>query len=160
MICALADDGRVHILWTERAIDPRLREKFFPEARQSHALNYAILSRGAIVHQQSLVVAEEGGAQEVVVAARFQVAPPARLFVCYYVSGSDAQGRPLSENRILELSPDGAIGSPIRVPLQSPMSSFFTATIRGGSPASHVLELLGLRAGQGDAIHYARIRLW
>jgi hypothetical protein len=156
----LADDGRVHILWTERAIDPRLREKFFPEARQTQALNYAILSRGAIVHQRSLVVAEEGGDNEVVGAARFQVAPPDRLFVFYYVGGSDAQGRPLSENRIQELFPDGAIGPPIRIPLESPMSSFFTATIRGGSPASHVLELLGLRAGPGNAIHYARIRLW
>jgi len=40
------------------------------------------------------------------------------------------------------------------------MSSFFTATVRGGSPASKVLELLGTRAGAGNAIHYARIRLW
>jgi hypothetical protein len=37
---------------------------------------------------------------------------------------------------------------------------FFTATIRGGSPPSQVLDLLGLRAGQGNAICYARIRLW
>jgi hypothetical protein len=155
----LADDGRVHILWTERAIDPRLREKFFPDAQQSHALNYAIVSQGKVVQQKTLVVAQEGGANEVVVAARFHVAPRNRLFVFYYVTGSDAQGQALAENRLVELLPDGTLGATARVPLESPLSSFFTATVRGGSPASNLLELLGLRANQADAMHYARIRL-
>ncbi|NQT87724.1 hypothetical protein HQ560_13225 [bacterium] len=35
-------DGAAHILWAERAIDERLRPKFFPDAKQSHALNYAV----------------------------------------------------------------------------------------------------------------------
>ena len=30
----LAPDGSVHLLWSERAIDERLRTRFFPEARQ------------------------------------------------------------------------------------------------------------------------------
>ena len=40
--------GDVHLLWTERAIDERLRQKFFPEAKQSHALNYAVVRDGKI----------------------------------------------------------------------------------------------------------------
>jgi hypothetical protein len=156
----VGDDGRVHVLWTERAIDPRLRAKFFPEDRQSHSLNYAIVARGQVVHQQALVLAEEGGANEIVGAARFHVAPSNRLFVFFHVSGTNPQGQSISENRILELNSNGSIGEPARVPLQSPLVAFFTATIRGGSPPSHVLDLLGLRADQGNAIGYARIRLW
>ncbi|MHB8972805.1 MAG: hypothetical protein ACYC3X_19890 [Pirellulaceae bacterium] len=156
----VADDGRVHVLWTERAIDPRLRAKFFPDVRQSHALNYAILARGQVVHQQTLVLAEEGGANEIVGAARFHVAPSNRLFVIFHVSGTDPQGQPVSENRLLELNSNGTVGASVRVPLQSPLAAFFTATVRGGSPPSQVLDLLGLRAGLGNAICYARIRLW
>ena len=81
----VADDGRVHVLWTERAIDPRLRTTFFPDARQSHALNYAVIVRGQVVRQQTLVLAEEGGANEIVGAARFHVAPrgtPVRGLSC------------------------------------------------------------------------------
>ncbi len=156
----VADDGRVHVLWTERAIDPRLRTTFFPEARQSHALNYAVIVRGQVVHQQTLVRAEEGGANEIVGAARFHVAPAERLFVVFHVSGTDPQGLSISENRILELNSHGTVGPPVRVPLQTPLVAFFTATIRGGSPPSQVLDLLGTRAGLGNAICYARIRLW
>ena len=156
----LADDGRVHILWTERAIDPRLRDKFFPGVPQSQSLNYAIVAQGEVVHRQTLVAALEGGANEVVSAARFPVAPAGRLFVFYYVTGIDAEGHALAQNRLVELLPGGTVGPTVDVPLATAMSSFFTATVRGGSPASKVLELLGTRAGAGNAIHYARIRLW
>ncbi|MHB8863247.1 MAG: hypothetical protein ACYC6N_12625 [Pirellulaceae bacterium] len=156
----VADDGRVHVLWTERALDPRLRAEFFPQARQSHALNYAILERGQVVRQQTLVLAEEGGASEIVGAARFHVAPEERLFVVFHVTGADPLGQSVSENRILELHANGSVGGAVRVPLQSPFAAFFTATIRGGSPPSDVLDLLGMRADQDHAISYARIRLW
>ena len=122
--------------------------------------NYAILARGQVVHQQTLVLAEEGGANEIVGAARFHVAPSNRLFVIFHVSGTDPQGQSVSENRLLELNSNGTVGASVRVPLQSPLAAFFTATVRGGSPPSQVLDLLGLRAGLGNAICYARIRLW
>ncbi|MHC4353972.1 MAG: hypothetical protein ACYS0H_14785, partial [Planctomycetota bacterium] len=44
-----APDGDVHILWTERALDERLREKFFPAEKQSHSLKYAVVRDGKIV---------------------------------------------------------------------------------------------------------------
>ncbi|MCU0958995.1 MAG: hypothetical protein MUF48_02725 [Pirellulaceae bacterium] len=154
-----ADDGRVHLLWTEQALDTRLREKFFPEARQSYALNYAVLERGVKIAQQSLVLAEEGGANEIVSAARFHVAPHGRLVVVCYVSGTDAAGQRVSENRILELS-EGALVASHRVALVPPMTSFFTATVRGGSPPSPLLDLLGTRAGAEQAISYVCLRLY
>jgi hypothetical protein len=160
----VAEDGRVHILWSERALDPRLRDSFYPEATQSHALNYAVVERGKVIRRQSLVLAEEGRANEIAGAARFQVAPGNRLFVFYYVSGSDAQGQALSENRVLELLPGDMPGNmprpAVRVPLQTPFVAFFTASVRGGSPPSHFIDLLGMQAGQSNTISYARVRLW
>ncbi len=56
----LAPDGAVHLVWTERALDERLRAKFFPEAKQSHAVNYAIVREGKVVLRRTLMLAEEG----------------------------------------------------------------------------------------------------
>jgi hypothetical protein len=44
----VAPDKAVHLLWTERAVDTRLREKLFPAARQSEAMNYAVVREGKV----------------------------------------------------------------------------------------------------------------
>ena len=154
-----APDGSVHLLWTERAIDTRLRKEFFPDAKQSHALLHAIVRDGKVVRRRALLLAEEGGAQEIPGAARFQVTPDGRLLVFFYVSGRTADGKPVSENRLMELAPDGTPGPASRVPMKHPLVSFFTATVRAGSPPSATLDLLGERAGARHAISYARIRI-
>lgn len=154
----VAPDGAAHLLWVERALDERLREKFFPDARQSYQLNYAVVRGGAVVRRRSLVQAGEGG--EVPAAARFQVTPENRLFVFYYVHGSGGAGRRVSENRLLEVYPDGTCSLGVRVPLAGPFTRYFTATIRAGSPPSRTLEVLGHRAGSPLIMSYARIRLW
>jgi hypothetical protein len=155
----VAADGVVHLLWSERALDTRLREKFFPEAKQSQALNYAQIRGGQVTGRRALVLAEEGAANLVAGAARFHVTPDQRLWVICYVSGTEADGKSVSENRLFELSADGTATEPVRIPLSQPFTSFFTATIRGGSPPADILDLLGVRAGGGNAISYARIRL-
>lgn len=155
----IAPDGAAHLLWTERALDERLRTKFFPEAKQSHALNYAVVRGGAVVLRRTLALAEEGGSQEIPGRGRFQVTPENRLIVIYYVSGKDAAGRAVSENRLMELYPDGSHTLPVKVPLRHPFSDFFTATPRAGSAPSRTLDLLGPRAGAPQTISYARIRL-
>ena len=154
----LAPDGAAHIVWTERAIDERLRERFFPDAVQSHALNYAVVRDGEVVTRRTLMLAEEGKSAEIPARPRFQVTPENRLFVFYYVSGTDAAGQPVSENRVLELGPEGTPGPPVRVPLQHPMNNYFTATVRAGSSPSKILDLLGTRV-EGGGISYARVRL-
>lgn len=155
----IAPDGKVHIVWTERALDERLREKFFPEARQSQALNYAVLRDGKVLSRRTLLIAEEGKSNEQPGRGRFHVTPDGRLFVFFYVNGSDAEGQSISENRLLEIGSDGSVGPAIRVPLQKPFGSFYTATVRAGSPPSQTLELLGTRQGGGNTISYARIRI-
>jgi hypothetical protein len=156
----LAPDGAVHLLWTERALDERLRAKFFPAEKQSHALNYAVVRDGRVVLRRALVLAEEGQSNEIPGRGRFQVTADNRLFVCCYVSGADAAGKRVSENRLLELKAGGEVGAAVRVPFQQPFTEFFTATVRAGSPPSATLDLLGLRAGSSTTLGYARVRLF
>ncbi|MHC4354551.1 MAG: hypothetical protein ACYS0H_17745, partial [Planctomycetota bacterium] len=155
----LAPDGNVHILWTERALDERLREKFFPAEKQSHSLKYAVVRSGKIVLRRTLLAAEEGKSNERPGRGRFHVTGDNRLFVFFYVNGTNASGQRISENRLLEILAGGAVGKSVRVPLTKPFTSFFTATIRAGTLPSNTLELLGTREGSGTTISFARVRL-
>ena len=80
-----------------------------------------------------------------------------RLFAFYYVHGRDAAGKAVSEDRLMELRSDGTSGPEIRVPLKHSLREYFTATVRAGSPPSHVLDLLGYCAGVANTVSYARI---
>ncbi len=84
----VAPNGDVHVLWTERALDERLREKFFPGQKQSHSLNHAVLRKGAVLSRHTLLAAEEGKSNEQPGRGRFQVTPDNRLFVFFYVQGA------------------------------------------------------------------------
>lgn len=152
-------EDRVHLVWAERAIDERLRERFFPQARQSHAINYARLRNGEVILRRTLVVAEEGVSEEIPSAPRFQITPAGRLYVIYYVGGRDPSGRPVSENRLLDVQPDGSPSPAVRVPLEHPLNNFFTATPRAGSPLSTTLDLLGTPAAAPLTIRYARVAI-
>jgi hypothetical protein len=156
----LAEDKSVHLLWTERAIDERLREKFFPEAKQSHSLVYAVVRNGKVISRRTLIESSEDRPGLVASAGRFQVAPGNRLFAAFYVSGKDPAGKSVSENRVLEIRRDGSVTSPVRVPLVKPFTSYFTATVRAGSPPSATLDMLGQREGSPGVISYARVRLF
>ncbi|UCG47512.1 MAG: hypothetical protein JSU94_18755 [Phycisphaerales bacterium] len=152
-------DGRVHILWSERAIDERLRERFFPGERQRHSLHYGVIREGRVIFRRTLLAAEEGKSNERPGRGRFHVTPDNRLFVFFYVSGADTEGRSVSENRLLEILPDGSAGESVRVPLERPFTSFMTVTVRAGSAPSRILDVLGPRQGAGRTISFARIRL-
>ena len=156
----LAPNGEMHLLWSERAIDERLRAKFFPDAKQSHALNYAVVREGKVVRRRALMESAEDKPGLIGSAGRFQVTPDHRLFVVCYAAGTEADGRRVAENRVMELLPDGSSGAPVRLPLAKPFTSYFTATVRAGSPPSRTLEMLGPRAGAGNTISYARVRLF
>jgi len=155
----LAPDGSVHVLWSERALDERLRPKFFPEAKQSHSLNYAIVREGKVVLRRALMLAEEGKSGVAGSWPRFQAAPDNRLFVLCYVSGKGADGKAVSENRLFQIHPGGEVSAPVSVSFSKPFTSYFTATVRGGSPPSNAIELLGVRAGAPLTMSYARLRL-
>jgi len=154
-----AANGEVHVLWSERAIDERLREKFFPEAKQTNSLNYALIRAGKIIRRLNLAESIEGMGGVAGSAGRFQVTPEGRLLIVYYAAGTDQARKAVSENRVLEMRADGSVSQSLSLGLQRPFTSYFTATTRGGSPPSRTFEMLGQRAGSPNTISYARIRL-
>jgi len=155
----VAPDKAIHIIWTERALDERLREKFFPGEKQYHALNYAIVRDGKVEMRKTLALAEEGGSQVIPGPARFHITPDNRLFVIYFMKGKDQSGNQVAENRIVELRENGAMETPVPIPLKKPFSSFFTATVRAGSKPSEIVDMLGIQDGSKNTISYARIRI-
>ena len=155
----LADNGDVHMLWHENPIHPTLRNERFPDIKRIWALKYAVVRRGEVVWRRTLLSGGEVGSTEIPGRGRFQVTPDGRLFVFCYVHGRNAAGEPLSENRVLELLPDGTSTPPVTVAMQHPLTVFFTATPRGGCAPSRTLDLLGTRAGASESISYARITL-
>jgi hypothetical protein len=154
----VAPDGAVHLLWTERAIDERLRSKFFPEARQSHALNHAVVKAGTVLRRQAVCETREGEPRPVPGFGRFHVTPDNRLWVVFYVQGPDGAGKTVSENRLVEIRATG-LGPVVRIPLQRPFNQFFTATVRAGSAPSRLIDLLGHHPDQPNRLAYARLRL-
>jgi len=73
----MAPDGSIRILYTERAIDERLRTDFFPNEKQSHSLQYVVVRAGKVVSRRALLKTEEGGPHEVPGAAAFTSRPMA-----------------------------------------------------------------------------------
>ncbi len=154
----LSPDGRVYLLWTEKAIDERLHGKFFPDEKQEQAIHCAIVADGKIQRRITVLNSKEGDAETLApVTARFQATPDGRLFVVYYISGSRADGSKISENRITEIGKDGRIGSSVVVPFKKPFTSFQTANERAGCGASAWLDMIGIREGEQDTISYASI---
>ena len=152
-------NGAAHLLWSDKALDERLREKFFPKAKQSRSLEYAVVREGKVASRRTLLVANEGGPNINPGTGRFHITPNNRLFVLMYVSGTDKDSRSFAENRLVEILPDGSVTTPVKVPLKAPFSSFFTATPRAGCAPSKTIDLLGLQSGKSGTISYARISL-
>jgi hypothetical protein len=155
----IAPDGAAHFLWQETSLDPRMREKFFPNEKLTYALNHCIVRDGRVIERDALATGGEGQSSEIPGTGRFQAPPDGRLFVFYYCGGADAAGKSVSENRIMEILPGGKHGPPVKVPLEHPFTGFFTATERGGSPPSNVLEVFGQSPQVAQTMRYARIRL-
>lgn len=153
----LAADGAAHVLWNERNLDERLRAKFFPGEKQGYALNHCVVRDGKVVSRSTVSSWTEGDPAPAPTpgVGRFHVTPDGRLLVIYYCSGVGADGKSIAENRLVELV-GGKWSKPVTVPLRQPLSSFFTTTVRGGSPPSNAIELLGQ---VGNALRYARVRV-
>jgi hypothetical protein len=153
----LAPDGLVHILWTERALDERLHEEFFPDEKQTHALNYAVLRNGEIIVHKPILFVEEGDDSLIPGRGRFHVTADNRLFVFYHIHGSSDGNNFQNENHIIEIYNDYSMSLPQKVNLQTPLGSFFTASIRGGTTPSDIIDLLGDDGKR--TMRYVRIRI-
>ncbi len=149
----VSDDGLVHLLWRERAIDERLRARFFPNERQAWTLSYATLREDKVVSRHTLAQWEEGGNEAKPTWGRFHVTADGRLFVI-------ASFVAPAENRLIELRHDGSVGPAAKLALKHPFTApFFTATPRAGTPPSNTIELLGECESQPQHIRYSRIMI-
>lgn len=156
----LGQDGLVHILWTESSLDTRLREEFFPNEKLTTELRYAVLKDGEVVSSKALVSAEEGKPSPTPNWGRFHATADGRLFVFYSADVPEADGKSVTENYVLEIGPDTVPGESAKIPLRHAFTTwFFTATPRGGSLPSDVIEVYGVSAGEPHILRYARIRL-
>ncbi|MGE5471035.1 MAG: hypothetical protein ACM3X0_09590 [Bacteroidota bacterium] len=155
----LDDKGDAHIVWAEVALDPRLRDRFFPEQKQRWEMNYAVVHAGKVVFRKTFLAADEGEKGPIPRLPRFHVTPDGRLFVFFYVNGTNESGAEISENRLIEIYSDGSYSQMIRVPLVHPLENYMTATVRAGSAPSFLLDLIGTEPGHSNTIRYARVRL-
>jgi hypothetical protein len=149
----VAPNGDVHLVWTERALDDRLRSTFFPGERQSHSLVYAKLRKGTVVLRRTVLEAVEGGSGAIPSGGRFHTIPEGRLLILCHVGGGAAG------NRLYEVRRDGTIDDPIHIGFRTPFTTFFTATPRAGSSPSRTIDLLGHQAGKPLTLSYGQIRL-
>ena len=140
--------GDAHVLYIKQPIVPLVREKFFPQMRLTKSLEYVVVRKGNVVSRQTLLTSGEGITGDAPNYARFHATPDGRLFVIY---ASDP-----SAMKLMPLLPQRA--EPVTLPVSDPLRTFFTATERGGSKPSTVIDLFGI--GRDSAtLRYVRVRL-
>lgn len=147
----VAPNGDVWVMWTERALDERLREAFFPGEKQRHSLEFAVLRRGQVIKRSTLVEGGEDLGPKRPGEARFHVTDSGRVLAFCHLNDGRQSG-----NYLIDLNVSGMLGQPIPVKLQPPLGSFFVATVRAGNQPSSILDILG---NAGHTMHYVRIRL-
>ncbi len=177
------ETGLVHLLWFRSPMLPSVRDALYKDIRRVYSLRYATLKDGKILSKRTLLEAGEGADPAIptdldqvglpylldngerilgdtISTPRFHVTPDGRRFVVYYVNGKRADGTEISENRLMELAPDGTPSKPITLQLKRPLVQFFTATPRAGNAPSWTLDLLGVPRGGWKPHEGANFKEW
>ncbi len=149
--------GIAHILYLKTNLSGVLRDRFFPGRKIVTTLEHAEVERGQVIRRTTLSARGEGEA-ETPSFARFHATADGTLLVVSTVGGSKPDGSAFLENRLIRVSPRRETDTHVRLDLDEPFTTFFTATERGGSPASDVLDLFGT-GEDPTTLRYARIRL-
>jgi hypothetical protein len=153
----LDGSGGAHVLYRKNSVQSALlRDRFFPGVPLVTALEHVVMRDGGAATRHTLRTGGEGSSPETPGFARFHATPDGRLFAVYRSAGAHGSDRPASENCLLEVCREPS-PEPTPIPLQEPFTTFFTATERGGSPASDVLDLYGV-GRDGTVLRYARVR--
>ena len=164
----LDPDGIVHMLWLKNPINLEIRDKFFPDIKRVWSINYAQIREGKILLEKALLETGDGVLRTPkndfmenfsISWGRYQVLPNDRLFVIFHVSGTGKSGNPETENRIMEVHKDGSASISVKIPLEYPMSFFFTATPRGGSLPSATIDMVGQASNDRYKVRYAKIKM-
>lgn len=149
--------GGAHLLYLKTNTTPILRDRFFPDLKIRTTLEHARVRDGRIVSRDTLLTGGEGMA-ETPRYARFHATTDGTLHVVFAITGSTPERGAFRENRLLQVLPRKHGTTPVRLALREPFTTFFTATERGGSRPSDLLDLFGV--GQdARTLRYARVRL-
>lgn len=164
----LDPEGIAHLLWLKNPINKEIRDNFFPDIKRVWSLNYAKIKDGKIFLKKVLL---ETGDDIIrndhndlmdnysISWGRYQILPDNRLFVVFHITGIDKDGKQNSENRLMEVYNDGTVSRSVAIPLEYPMSFFFTATPRGGSLPSTTIDMVGQGINDRNSVRYAKIKM-
>jgi len=149
--------GAAHLLYLKTNTTAVLRDRFFPKQKVATTLEHVEVDRGTVTRRTTVLEGGEGK-PETPRYARFHATRDGTLCVVYAATEGDGDGSSRLENRLIRVSPREQERPPVRLVLDEPFTTFFTANERGGSPASDDLDLFG--TGRDPAtLRYARVRL-
>lgn len=131
------DDGRVHVIWIEHALNTNIRDRFYPDEKQSWSLMHALLENGKVLEKHALRTKEEGSADPEPRWARFHLPGDGRLMVVYHEKGDS----PVTG--VLELDDEGRIVDYADVSLKTHFDQSFNASHRCGNAPGPYIDLLG-----------------
>lgn len=150
-------DGRAYLLYLKQPVQTALmRDRFFPDRKMIRSLECVRVNRGRVEERMTLMTGGEGQDGPDPHYARFQATPEGALYVVFTAGFLNSGQQPVVETRIQRILPRR--GDAATIPLRQPFSTFFTATERGGSKSSRLLDLYGI-GHNGNPLRYARIQL-
>jgi len=162
--CWLAPDGRLHVVYQKHPIHPKLRDAHFPDIKRDWRLCYALLKDGKVLRKRVLLAGGETTGPlhpfGYIGHPRLHITPDHTLFVLCNLKGLTPETRLQSGAHAVRIGTDGAISTPVRIPLERPIgSAFFTATPRAGNRLTEAADLLIADTIDGKPVaRYARIR--
>lgn len=152
--------GKAHLLWTEKATDEKIRDRFLPHIKQQYSIGYAVVHDGNVVMKNAFLPCHEDDDDQIhPQTARFHATPEGRLFVVCYVQGIKSTGEEIAENQIFELYQDGTTSNPIRIPFKKPFINFQTANERAGCSPSDYIDMIGVQRGLTNTISYGCVKI-
>ena len=149
----LAADGIVHLIWTETTVDPRLRDRFFPDAQIIHTLEYLTLRAGQVQSRRTLLSHAEDEDGPIPELARFHVLEDGTILILGQFSAPGST--PIYRCALAADELDW-----VDVPFSHPMpGTFLTNTTRSGSSPSSYVDLVGMSPNNPHTLGYAQIRI-
>jgi hypothetical protein len=149
--------GAAHFLYLKTNLSSVLRDTYFPGQTIKTTLEHVVVSSGTVKLREELVTGRESSI-ETPHYARFHTSEDGVLWVIEFVSGRRTDGTSFVEHRVFPIPPGHERNSPIRLGMKTPLTTFFTASERGGNRPSDLLDLFG-SASDGNVLRYARVRL-
>ena len=139
-------EGRAHVLYLKQDYEnPVIRRRFFPDRTPTSELVYATILNGQVERQTVLMDSEGRGAGGAYTAkpmrcefARLHADARGNLHIVAMVAWTG--GRHMM---VAPLKTDGQIGQLQTLDVKEPLEVFHTATVRGGSAPSDIIDILG-----------------